>query len=221
MKYLRLALRRTAADAHPLHRAVMERADIDGARLLQWRLRSDEPANLVAFDGTRAAVDAVLDAAPFVASYHLGDSADPVYAWVRQSRHELEPSLVAAFTRERLLAVPPIAFGVDGVVRVTVVGPADALRTALAAAAETARVDVERVGDYREGGGRGAEAATDRQRDAARTALRMGYFDVPRRASLDEVAAELGCARSTASERVRKAARTAVASAFDDRAVEE
>jgi predicted DNA binding protein len=49
------------------------------------------------------------------------------------------------------------------------------------------------------------DGLTDRQREALRTAYGMGYFDVPRGATLEEVAAELGVAASSASERLRRA----------------
>ena len=45
---------------------------------------------------------------------------------------------------------------------------------------------------------------TDRQREALLTANEMGYFDVPRRASLGDLAEELGIARASASERLRR-----------------
>jgi predicted DNA binding protein len=46
---------------------------------------------------------------------------------------------------------------------------------------------------------------TDRQRECVTAALRMGYFEVPRRATLAEVAADLGIDTSTASETIRRA----------------
>jgi hypothetical protein len=49
------------------------------------------------------------------------------------------------------------------------------------------------------------DGLTDRQREALRVAYEMGYFDVPRRASLDDVAAELGVTASSVSERLRRA----------------
>ncbi|MFC4406027.1 helix-turn-helix domain-containing protein [Haloarchaeobius iranensis] len=49
------------------------------------------------------------------------------------------------------------------------------------------------------------DGLTDPQREALRTAYEMGYFDVPRGASLDNVAAELGIGASAASERLRRA----------------
>jgi predicted DNA binding protein len=49
------------------------------------------------------------------------------------------------------------------------------------------------------------DGLTDRQREALRIAYELGYFDIPRGASLDEVAAELDISASSASERLRRA----------------
>ncbi|WP_435179863.1 helix-turn-helix domain-containing protein [Halorussus sp. AFM4] len=46
---------------------------------------------------------------------------------------------------------------------------------------------------------------TDRQREALRTATEMGYYDVPRRVELEDVAEVLGVSRQAVSERLRRA----------------
>ena len=46
---------------------------------------------------------------------------------------------------------------------------------------------------------------TDRQREALRIAYELGYFDIPRGASLEDVAGELDIAPSSVSERLRRA----------------
>ncbi|MFC6756642.1 MULTISPECIES: helix-turn-helix domain-containing protein [Haloarcula] len=46
---------------------------------------------------------------------------------------------------------------------------------------------------------------TERQRESATTALRLGYFEVPRGATLAEVAQTLDVDKSTASETIRRA----------------
>lgn len=46
---------------------------------------------------------------------------------------------------------------------------------------------------------------TDRQDEALRTAYEVGYFDIPRQTSLEEVAAELDISASSVSERLRRA----------------
>lgn len=50
-----------------------------------------------------------------------------------------------------------------------------------------------------------AEGLTPRQREAVRIAHEKGYFDIPRKTSLDAVADELGISASSCSERLRRA----------------
>jgi hypothetical protein len=49
------------------------------------------------------------------------------------------------------------------------------------------------------------DGLTDRQHEALRIAYERGYFDIPRRASLEDVAGELDIAPSSVSERLRRA----------------
>lgn len=49
------------------------------------------------------------------------------------------------------------------------------------------------------------DGLTDRQDEALRIAYEWGHFDIPRRASLEDVAEELGITPSSVSERLRRA----------------
>ncbi|WP_311172179.1 helix-turn-helix domain-containing protein [Halobellus ordinarius] len=49
------------------------------------------------------------------------------------------------------------------------------------------------------------DGLTDRQREALRIAYELGYFDIPRQASLGEIATELDISPSSVSERLRRA----------------
>ncbi|MFC7132099.1 MULTISPECIES: helix-turn-helix domain-containing protein [Salinibaculum] len=49
------------------------------------------------------------------------------------------------------------------------------------------------------------DGLTDRQHEALRIAYERGYFDIPRRASLEDVAGELDITPSSVSERLRRA----------------
>jgi len=49
------------------------------------------------------------------------------------------------------------------------------------------------------------DGLTNQQQEALRTAYQMGHFDIPRRASLEEVATELDISASSLSERLRRA----------------
>ncbi|WP_135536057.1 helix-turn-helix domain-containing protein [Halostella pelagica] len=60
------------------------------------------------------------------------------------------------------------------------------------------------------GSGPAGKGLTDCQREALVTAHEMGYFDIPRRASLEDVAGELDISASSLSERLRRAQSTLV-----------
>ncbi|WP_235019776.1 helix-turn-helix domain-containing protein [Natrialba sp. INN-245] len=62
--------------------------------------------------------------------------------------------------------------------------------------------------------GTSAALFTDRQRDVLGTALREGYFDVPRNCTLAELAADLGIDKSTASGILRRGERRIVVQAL-------
>ena len=83
----------------------------------------------------------------------------------------------------------------------------DVLQGVLEAAAETVGVSLERVFPL---GGEDDEAVAQRwdvtpaQESALRTALAMGYFEVPKGATAREVAEELGISKSAFLERLRR-----------------
>lgn len=72
---------------------------------------------------------------------------------------------------------------------------------------------LERLGGF-QAAERHLDALTDRQREVLRTAFEMGYYDVPRDASTDDVAAELGVDPSTVTEHLQRAERNLLASVF-------
>ena len=65
---------------------------------------------------------------------------------------------------------------------------------------------LRKLGTY-DGRERALSTLTDRQRDVLETAYEMGYYEVPRKASSDTVAAELGLEVSTVTEHLQRAER--------------
>ena len=112
-----------------------------------------------------------------------------------------------------MIVVPPIQFLPDGVATLTVVGEAEALQSALESLPDGVEVTVERVGDYDWRQSLFDPGLTDRQREAVRAAVEVGYYAVPREGSVEAVAAALNCSASTAAEHLRKA-EAAVMAAF-------
>lgn len=66
--------------------------------------------------------------------------------------------------------------------------------------------DLHRLGDY-EGGEQTLETLTDRQLEVMQTAYDLGFYDVPREATIDDVATEIGLDGATVSEHLQRAER--------------
>ncbi len=96
----------------------------------------------------------------------------------------------------------------DGVERhVGAVVGQEVLNGVLAAAGEAVGVRLERVSPLREEGESGVDARWDltpAQAAALETALEMGYFEVPKVVTAEEVAAELDLSKSALLERLRR-----------------
>jgi hypothetical protein len=70
--------------------------------------------------------------------------------------------------------------------------------------------DLQKLGTY-EGRNEPGDALTDRQQEVIQTAFDMGYYEVPREVSTEQVAAELGLDASTVTEHLQRAERNALA----------
>lgn len=90
---------------------------------------------------------------------------------------------------------------------ISLVGPQDSISGTISEY-EAAGVspDLRTIGSY-EGRDEPGDSLTDRQLEVIRTAFELGYYEVPREASTEAVAAELGLDASTVAEHLQRAER--------------
>jgi predicted DNA binding protein len=177
--------------------------------LQAWnRSRDDVQFALFFVDGDVAAYRDRIDDVDPVRWYELTPVDDgSFYSYVCQSYTEADTTFARAFADLSLVVVPPMVYDGDGRAHVTVVGRSEALTGLVDALRDRAGVgvDVREVGTYDRRFGTVTGGLSDRQFEAVETATGMGYYAVPREASLSAVATELGVAESTASELLRRA----------------
>ena len=84
-----------------------------------------------------------------------------------------------------------------------------------------ARVDlsVENVTNYRPSTNQWFDALTDRQKEVLLTAYERGYYDTPRRATYEDIAAELDCSASSVGQILRRTEAALVSATLADRPV--
>lgn len=208
MKTVRLTLQHDAETIHPMHRFVAEHDAFDSYRMVHGNFSgSEEYAFIFHIVGDAEAVaeyetalESVGDARSFEVR-RVDDRSFTVY--VRDVPNDVGMQLIETFSRGSLVPLPPLEYRSDWTVRLSVVGESEDLRRALDGIPDGIEVIVDQIGEY-EGGDATVAALTGRQREALRVAREMGYFAVPREASVEEVASELGCSAGTAAEHLRK-----------------
>ncbi|MFC3477858.1 helix-turn-helix domain-containing protein [Halobacterium litoreum] len=192
---------------HPLHREVVARDAATRADLLTWG-PVGSATGLSWFDADRDATAALLDAVPQMADVSLVAGDGGTYAFTRQTEYGFADELLELVVEADAAFVPPLSFREDRTARFEAVGESDALAAFYEALAGVLDASVEAVHDFRRGGT--PADLTTRQRDALAAAVDLGYYEVPREASVADVADAIDCSSSTAGELLRRAERVVV-----------
>ncbi|SIQ71202.1 Predicted DNA binding protein, contains HTH domain [Haladaptatus litoreus] len=214
MKYLRLSLDPGQTTVHPVYDVLTGADCIERARGLHGNVSGNIATLLFHIRGDVERFTTILDDIEQVLDYDVTSlSDDEFYCYIHNETTAVDGALFAAFTRESVVQISPVEYHDDGRATFAVVGPSVELQDAMADAPSGIDLRVERIGD-----GAPERAVTaglsERQREAAEIAVELGYYDVPRRASHEDVADALECAPSTAAEHLRKAEYKVFSSSF-------
>lgn len=219
MKYCRLTLHQPDWMLHPMQRFIRDENVVTHEALVAWNVLSDSSVEYELFYAEVTDVDRYVAAIERVDSirWYKASVVDDgsVYVFVCQETREEDVVFRQAFERLELIVVPPIVYDEDAAMNLTVVGDGSNLGTLVENMPAEITVTVERIGDYDRTYATLVERLTDRQFQALETATALGYYDVPRTASLSDVADALDCAESTASTLIRKGEASIVSRVVD------
>ncbi|WP_435345973.1 helix-turn-helix domain-containing protein [Haloarchaeobius sp. HRN-SO-5] len=213
MKYLDLRLHLPDRLLHPIQAFIREGDAVRYEEMLAWRVRPDEgieyalyyvEADLERYRAAVRGVETVVDCR----ITPIDD--DAAHVWVCEETRPETRAWRDAFADRQLIVVPPIRFDDEATMEMTIVGDGGDIHDTLENVPPAVDVTVDEIGTYDRRGGTLAGTLTDRQLAAASTALRLGYYEVPREGTLDDVAETLGCAESTASVLLRRAERDVI-----------
>jgi hypothetical protein len=190
-----------------MHAAIDRHEWADRSEMLSWNLAGDEFAVLFRVRADPDAYEAALADVQSVVDYEVVPAGPrTLYLFVRERPAESDLRFKAAFAETGLVVVPPLTYGPEGRMSFGVLGDASELSVAFDALPEEVETEVTHISEY--DGGPGVLAGTsltDRQREVLTVAAEKGYYEVPREAGVETVAAELDCAKSTAAAHLRKA----------------
>ena len=132
----------------------------------------------------------------------IGDSC--FYTYFQTELNEISKQLFATLTRGSLLMVPPYVYG-DGSVTISLFGPTDEVQEAVAKVPPPFEVKINEVSGLGAIPGLSEPLLSERQHEALEAAKDIGYYDIPRQGTYEDIAARIECAPSTAAEHLRKA----------------
>jgi predicted DNA binding protein len=208
MRYLRVTLEFPARVRHPMHDFLVTHPEMEREELWSWRFVGEMPAMLFRVVGPLEPYKQRIQDVTTVDDCTLTAVTDnSFYAFVRAEPTSDEWDWILAFAHESIAVLPPVLYTDDGAVSFEVVGePAD-LRALLGDLPADVDATVDRLGTDDQRRSPTADI-TDRQREIVATAVALGYYDVPREATVSDVAAEFDIAPSTVSTHLRKAEAT-------------
>ncbi|MFB6139332.1 MAG: helix-turn-helix domain-containing protein [Halosimplex sp.] len=203
---VRVTARGREADIHPVYDLWVNAPYVDRSRALQWNDDGDSLGILHYAEGDADAFEAAIADVPEVLGYDLERAGgNAFYVYIRDATTASLQELFGSLLTGAVVIVPPIVYREDGWVSISLFGADDELQTAVTEIPDPVEVAVERVGGLDSAAPAVDAGLTDRQRAAVETALELGYYEVPREASHEDVADALECAPSTAAEHLRKA----------------
>ncbi|QIB74955.1 bacterio-opsin activator [Halogeometricum borinquense] len=198
--------------AHPIHRRLARTDGVSRMELLIWGPTANV-TTLSWFDTDPETVRELLTAVGTLSAVSLVAGDDGTYAFAHQTGFEFDDDVLDLLASASVVFLPPVTFFEDGTATFEAVGETADLSDFYRQLGTLLDVRIERVHDFQ----RGSNPAnlTTRQQSALETAVAVGYYDVPRTGTVEDIAAELDCATSTAGELLRKA-ESAVVTQFTD-----
>lgn len=208
MKYVDVRFLLPDRMLHPMLAFIRESEAVQYEEMLSWRVQSEAGVQYALYyveadlERYRSAVDEV----ETVLECQITPIDDrSAHVWVCEEIRPEDETFFAAFEDRDLIVVPPVRFDADAEMDLTIVGVGEEIQRMLAAVPSDIEVTIDQIGTYDRRGGTLIGTLSGRQLEAIGAAVELGYYEVPRRASLADVAAALECAESTASVLLRRA----------------
>lgn len=211
MRYFRAVVIPEDEGLHPIDRAFARAPDVTRELLHNVNLLEDGTAmTMYQLSGDVDRIREICDS-PDVYEYHLAEGSDHVTLYAHFEPTETIVRLLSLFQHHQLILDTPLEYTGRGGLRVLVIGTEETIRSILPEIPDEVTLKLERLGDYEPEADRLYSMLTPRQQETLQAALRVGYYQVPREATHEDIARELDLTGGTVGEHLRKIEATVLA----------
>jgi len=207
MRYLRLTGHPDPERAPAAFSVLADSPHVEQAHLLAWNPTDSRGVTaLFEVEGDREVVDGALGALEEVVSVETTPASESTFYQLvtLDGSGSVIRRIARWVTSDGLVVCKPIVYR-DGAVHAQFVGSTGTIRRVVDRLPAFVDIDVHEIGGDGFAPGNPLGALSSRQREAIVAAAAAGYYDDPKQATHEDIAAALGCAPSTASEHLRKA----------------
>lgn len=198
---VRIAITHSDETIHPIHSLVCRSPEIDRELLLYFTVTDGYETVINYIEGDPDVYEDAVERLDAVDYEVYPDGDGNCYSYIRNELDPTNRALATAFQRETLAVIPPLEFLPDRRMLASIVVRSDDFREIRREIPDDVSLEVVSIGSVP----RAARSAlTSDQRRAIATAWELGYYDIPRNATLQDVADELGYAMSTVSDLLRR-----------------
>lgn len=208
MKHVRLTLDAGGREAeiHPMYDLLVNADYVERATAMHWNYSGEELGIMHYVEGDPEAFRDDVAEIPEVIDYELTVAErNAFYVYIRDATNRRLRELFDLLDQSPVVVMPPVEYTPDGSVSYSVFGPSTAIQSALDEILEPITVSITEVGSLAAVPNEVETALSDRQQQAIRAAVELGYYEIPRTATHEDVAGAIGCAPSTAAEHLQKA----------------
>lgn len=144
-----------------------------------------------------------LEADPDVLSVERSEASDGL-VYLHFRANALMTDLLGIFRRYEIVVDWPMEYTDQGGLRITILGKDETIREAIAEIPDGIQITLEGIGEYRPDMRQLASLLTDRQRELLELAIDEGYYEIPRRTTLRDLADRADITAGTVGEHLRK-----------------
>lgn len=205
MRYVKVVLVPGEDELHPAADALAAEDAVTRETIHHLNLLNDGTAvTLSRLRGDRESLEAILADTEAILRYDVSDAGDELQAYAHFEPNETAHELLNLTREHELVLDTPIEYGANGALRVSVIGEDDVVQRAIEHVPDGIRLELERLSDYDPQLRELASLLTDRQQEILDAAVEAGYYEVPRHATHEDVAATVGISTTTVGEHLRK-----------------
>jgi predicted DNA binding protein len=206
MREFDIVVRAEGGAYNPIDERIIAHPDLSREGVTHFDLMSDGTTLILyRLEGPAEEMEALLEDEESALSYDVFEiEGDGIRAHVHFAPDTLVNALIHLKDEYDLIIDPPLEIDDDGGLHMSVAGDPDNIREAAMMRPETVDIQLEETEDGDVDMVDITSLLTDRQQEVLAVAMEKGYYDIPREATNEDIAADLDCSTSTVGEHLRK-----------------